>query len=330
MLFGFIYVVKKNLHMKNLHMKKILFLLTAVLCSFTLKAQITFTATNPIYANDGVTLFTATGETNNWALDLQYQPFVATNGVTMVSPNIVGLAGNFSLSNITVVRLYNPSTGAPSQFSAKVNTNFYSGDATVKFKLNVAFVDVNHSGGGNGTVEFQVNTKPGSRPATVYYSAALSGVYTRNNCSVGYVGSSNSYSVPAGSFTSTISQADANQKAVNFAQADINANGTCSLDYSKWLKDFDWPRYSDDWLMGFEWNQNLVTTPTIRLEIYQDGVFRGVLASNVPNTGLILGVNVIQYLAGQGEPYENLKVKIISEADENITDFSNESDWWMD
>jgi hypothetical protein len=57
--------------------------------------------------------------------------------------------------------------------------------------------------------------------------------FTRNNCASGYVGSTVTYTVPANTYSSTISQAEANL----FAQADINSNGqayantngTCTL-----------------------------------------------------------------------------------------------------
>ncbi|MGE8339998.1 MAG: DUF5977 domain-containing protein, partial [Flavobacterium sp.] len=65
-----------------------------------------------------------------------------------------------------------------------------------------------------------------------YYSAALSGSFTRNNCSAGGSPSSLSYSQPYGVVTSTSSQADANAlgtaKFNNDGQAYVNANGTCT------------------------------------------------------------------------------------------------------
>lgn len=57
--------------------------------------------------------------------------------------------------------------------------------------------------------------------ATVYSSTAKSGTFTRNNCPSGYIGSTVVYNIPAGTYTSAVSQADADQKAVN----DVNTNG---------------------------------------------------------------------------------------------------------
>lgn len=54
-----------------------------------------------------------------------------------------------------------------------------------------------------------------------YYNAAKSGTFTRNNCGSGYTGSQVTYTVPANTYSSTISQVDADQKAQN----DVNTNG---------------------------------------------------------------------------------------------------------
>jgi hypothetical protein len=54
-----------------------------------------------------------------------------------------------------------------------------------------------------------------------YTSTAKSGNFMRANCHNGYIGSTVTYVVPAGKYTSTISQADADQKA----QDDLDNNG---------------------------------------------------------------------------------------------------------
>ncbi|MDR1120894.1 MAG: DUF5977 domain-containing protein [Dysgonamonadaceae bacterium] len=56
---------------------------------------------------------------------------------------------------------------------------------------------------------------------TVYWNVAKSGTFTRNNCGGGYSGTAVTYTVPAHTYSSTVSQADANAQA----QADVNANG---------------------------------------------------------------------------------------------------------
>ncbi|MET0464122.1 MAG: DUF5977 domain-containing protein [Chitinophagaceae bacterium] len=65
-----------------------------------------------------------------------------------------------------------------------------------------------------------------------YYSAAASGSFTRNNCGAGANAGTVTYSVPAGTYTSVISQSDADQKATNDVttngQAYANANAGCT------------------------------------------------------------------------------------------------------
>lgn len=65
-----------------------------------------------------------------------------------------------------------------------------------------------------------------------YSSVAKSGSFTRNNCGTNGTGSSVTYMVAAGTYTSIISQADADQKAQNDVdtngQAYANANGSCT------------------------------------------------------------------------------------------------------
>jgi len=54
-----------------------------------------------------------------------------------------------------------------------------------------------------------------------FYSVAKNGTFTRNNCPSGGTPSTYTYTVPAGSYLSIISQEDADQKAQN----DVNSNG---------------------------------------------------------------------------------------------------------
>jgi hypothetical protein len=67
---------------------------------------------------------------------------------------------------------------------------------------------------------------------TTYYNTQVSGIATRNNCSAGYIGSTVIYVVPAGKYSSTVSQADADSKATqdlaNNKQSYANTYGTCT------------------------------------------------------------------------------------------------------
>lgn len=68
-------------------------------------------------------------------------------------------------------------------------------------------------------------------PPTAFLSAAKSQSFTKNDCATG-TGSDVVYAVPAGKYTSTISQADADLKATNDVivngQGFANANGICT------------------------------------------------------------------------------------------------------
>jgi YD repeat-containing protein len=65
----------------------------------------------------------------------------------------------------------------------------------------------------------------------LFYNSAVSGTYTRNNCGAGLSGTSVTYTVPAGTYASTISVTDANALAQNDVavngQSYANANGSC-------------------------------------------------------------------------------------------------------
>ena len=67
---------------------------------------------------------------------------------------------------------------------------------------------------------------------SVFYNVERTQYVTRNNCSTGYTGSSVAYTVPAGKYSSAISQADADLKAQNEitvnGQNYANTNAVCS------------------------------------------------------------------------------------------------------
>jgi hypothetical protein len=68
-----------------------------------------------------------------------------------------------------------------------------------------------------------------------YSSQMLTENFTRSNCSAGYQGSDVSFTIPAGRYTSIISQADADAKAETDALTNgpgyANTNGACNLIY---------------------------------------------------------------------------------------------------
>lgn len=74
---------------------------------------------------------------------------------------------------------------------------------------------------------------PGTAPVpTIFKNVAQSKSFTRNNCTGGATGSAVVYAVPAGKYTSTVSQAAADQLAIddvnNNGQNYANLNGTCT------------------------------------------------------------------------------------------------------
>lgn len=79
-------------------------------------------------------------------------------------------------------------------------------------------------------------------PAGTYYSNEQSQAFIRNNCPAGYTGSSVTYTVPPGAYSSTVSLAAANQLALNDIAANgqnyANANGTCTQQVSQCVVTF--------------------------------------------------------------------------------------------
>jgi hypothetical protein len=67
----------------------------------------------------------------------------------------------------------------------------------------------------------------------IFYNAAVSVNFTKNDCNPGYHGSVVPYAVPAQKYSSPISQEDADQQAADeiatFGQSNANDNGTCNI-----------------------------------------------------------------------------------------------------
>lgn len=69
----------------------------------------------------------------------------------------------------------------------------------------------------------------------IFYSVEKTNNYTRNNCGTGYAGSSVTYTVPAGTYVSSLDQPTANQMAQDDLDANgqvyTNINGACNFVY---------------------------------------------------------------------------------------------------
>jgi 20S proteasome alpha/beta subunit len=142
------------------------------------------------------------------------QAYANTNG-TCTFYN-VAKSGTFTRNNCAV-------GGNPSSLTYSVAAGIYNSNTSQAAADALAQTDVNNNG------QNYVN----ANAACTFYNVAKSGTFTKNNCAAGGVGSSVTYTVGAGSYSSTTSQAAADalaQTAVNNnGQAYANANGYCTF-----------------------------------------------------------------------------------------------------
>ena len=85
-----------------------------------------------------------------------------------------------------------------------------------------------------GPPDIGANEYIGSNPPPAfYYNSQITAVATKNDCGPGYTGTTVTYTVPAKKYSSSISQVDADNKALEDLnvnkQANANANGTCTI-----------------------------------------------------------------------------------------------------
>jgi hypothetical protein len=121
---------------------------------------------------------------------------------------------------------YSPLIGMTSQSDANNHINYYTYDEVNRLIL-IADQDKNI------VKKICYNYAGQPENCNLFVNTQQQGTYIRNNCTSCQIGSSVTYSVQSGLYSSTISQADADSKA----QADIsangqayaNANGTCTV-----------------------------------------------------------------------------------------------------
>ncbi|MBB6273365.1 hypothetical protein HDF26_003825 [Pedobacter cryoconitis] len=119
---------------------------------------------------------------------------------------------------------YDPLVGITSETDAKGMTIYYEYDSFQRLK-NIKDQNKN-------IIKKYIYSYL-SPPATVYSNDAQQGEFTKSNCPAGQIGTSVGYSIAAGTITSIISKADANNKAIvdlqTKGQANANTYGTCNL-----------------------------------------------------------------------------------------------------
>jgi len=130
-------------------------------------------------------------------------------------------------------------SGQPSKWSIVLTLNSSPAvPTTVTFTLRCIFG--NNNGASQITADIPVTVTVTPVNTQPYYNAAKSGQFTKNNCGPGTQGTTVTYTVPANTYSSTVSQADADQKATtavaNNGQAYANSNGICKTVYQSTAK----------------------------------------------------------------------------------------------
>ncbi len=169
-------------------------------------------------------------------------------------------------------------------------------------------------------------------PPITYSNTSQSGYFFRNNCGVGNQGSGVSYVVPANTYTSTISQANANQAAQNDintnGQTYANINGLCTPGYVVT------PTGTGSANWGYEENISWYSVhfqgSSVKIEVYESldngntDVFYKLVTPSTSNNGFLqnaLNTNLFTPLqGGWGSIYYKIKITSLATG---ISYFSN-------
>jgi hypothetical protein len=120
---------------------------------------------------------------------------------------------------------YEPLVGLSSQCDVNNRVSYYDYDALNR----LAFIRDQYK---NILKKICYNYAGQAESCSLYGNVTKSGTFTRNNCGVGYIGGSVSYTIPASTYFSFSSQGDADAKAQNDVdqngQSYANANGSCT------------------------------------------------------------------------------------------------------
>ncbi|MDL2142545.1 DUF5977 domain-containing protein [Flavobacterium tructae] len=129
--------------------------------------------------------------------------------------NSVALSGSFTKDNC-------PPGGYPSSVSFSINAGTFISMESQEIADRDALKYFREEGLANAN----------EKGTCTFYSAAKSGTFTRNNCTVGGIGSTVTYTLAAGSYNSTSSQAAADELAQtaleSLGRSYANSEGTCT------------------------------------------------------------------------------------------------------
>lgn len=290
------------------------------------------------YLQNGKILIKNATTTTQIKIEVQFSTARDSNGNPIPSHNTkIRLATGSSSGQI--IYLSNQEEVSSSEFSSSVTfiTKIYTINID-KSNLtgNLISLLVKEDGFGEGEYtgkryNYVLETPPSS---PIFNNVAKSYVFYKNTCnSASQDGSAVTYTISANTYTSTISQADADRQA-EYAlffggQNYANANGICTINSDKIITFCDFPMYSDTFAVNVLWNSSKITATTVSFEVYQYGIFKGIAAANVSNNGSAI-LNIIQFLQFDGNTMRNVRLKIISDNNPTIYEYTPGVDWFVD
>jgi hypothetical protein len=167
-------------------------------------------------------------------LGMTYYEYSIAQGTSSVS-----VTGNSNIDELRVypktarmkTTTYDPLIGKTSECDENNRITYYAYDNLDRLQF---VKDEN----GNVVKEYEYNNVSAAKQTgctSSYSNNLISEIFTRSNCSTGYQGGTVTFTVPAGAYTSSVSQEDADTKAEMYLSANAqnyaNANGSCSLIY---------------------------------------------------------------------------------------------------
>jgi hypothetical protein len=213
-------------------MKKTLLLFSSMLisCLCGFAQSITLTpSTNEPKTNQVFTV-TASGESDDTysIVDISYDAS-ATRSQTYGGQNTIGAAA--IIQKHYYVKYQSPADKTSFTFSAQdvnapdVLTLYFN----VTYRMKIGGQAGNYIYQNVTGTPLSVNIRLIPPPPVTTYTSTKSGIFTKNSCGVGYVGSAVTYSYTASSTTSQAAADAAAQSAVNAnGQSYANSNGTCT------------------------------------------------------------------------------------------------------